>query len=572
MEADAESSPRGLELSALEAEKQPMAAAEEGGPAPPGPDPAPPGGEKNGLVKIPQDEELGGAEMSGGCKFTGLGKEELLRAAGAPPWAKARAILLFLFWLGWLGMLGAAAAIVARAPRCRPLPPRTWWELGGLYRAPPQAFAENLKGVAARLEHVAGLQVRGLVLGPLHPQTSGDPRNISLEELDPLLGSLQDFADLLDAAKKKGLQVILDLTPNSLGDNPWFGPEVAGDPNFHEKVKRALSVWLERGVAGFFLDGIEELQPSVVAEWRNLTEQNSPEGVPRVLVGGTRLRAPPALLALLNSSGVGLVLGPFLESLGSDPPASTLAPQLLAFLHPQTPLAWSVGSPRQHLRGLSPPRAPQRLLLLWALPGTPVLSYGDEVGLAEPPGGPPPGSGAGGGGGLMSMPWDLIDGIREGDQQHRGAMTHCRFRRGRFQPKGRGNTRGMSFKSVVWGGGGPPRLTPLSPQAMLLDLCRRLGALRVRERSLSLGEAQDIPASPAAAFLRSWDQSERFLVVLNPGDQFLSGLAVQDPRLPSHATLRLSTHRSLPPDPHVDLGALDLLPYEGLLLSFPYTP
>ncbi|KAK4805174.1 hypothetical protein QYF61_018275 [Mycteria americana] len=472
MEADAESSPRGLELSALEAEKQPMAAAEEGGPAPPGPDPAPPGGEKNGLVKIPQDEELGGAEMSGGCKFTGLGKEELLRAAGAPPWAKARAILLFLFWLGWLGMLGAAAAIVARAPRCRPLPPRTWWELGGLYRAPPQAFAENLKGegelwgvilgdpprggvsprdpgVAARLEHVAGLQVRGLVLGPLHPQTSGDPRNISLEELDPLLGSLQDFADLLDAAKKKGLQVILDLTPNSLGDNPWFGPEVAGDPNFHEKVKRALSVWLERGVAGFFLDGIEELQPSVVAEWRNLTEQNSPEGVPRVLVGGTRLRAPPALLALLNSSGVGLVLGPFLESLGSDPPASTLAPQLLAFLHPQTPLAWS---------------------------------------------------------------------------------------------------------------------------AMLLDLCRRLGALRVRERSLSLGEAQDIPASPAAAFLRSWDQSERFLVVLNPGDQFLSGLAVQDPRLPSHATLRLSTHRSLPPDPHVDLGALDLLPYEGLLLSFPYTP
>lgn len=157
MEAETESSPRDLELSALEAEKEPMAAKaededekeeERGGRAPPGPDPVPlPGSEKNGLVKIPTDEELGGGpDVSGGCKFTGLGKEELLRAAGAPPWAKARALLLFLFWLGWLGMLGAAAAIVARAPRCRPLPPRAWWELGGLYRAPPRPFAGDLKG------------------------------------------------------------------------------------------------------------------------------------------------------------------------------------------------------------------------------------------------------------------------------------------------------------------------------------------------------------------------------------------------------------------------------------------
>lgn len=531
MEAETESSPRDLELSALEAEKEPMAAKaededekeeERGGRAPPGPDPVPlPGSEKNGLVKIPTDEELGGGpDVSGGCKFTGLGKEELLRAAGAPPWAKARALLLFLFWLGWLGMLGAAAAIVARAPRCRPLPPRAWWELGGLYRAPPRPFAGDLKGVAARLDHVAGLHMRGLVLGPLHRQISVDPQNSSLEQLDPLLGTLQDFADLLQTAKKKGLQVILDLTPTYSGEAAWFGPEVAEDPGFHEKVKRALSVWLERGVAGFFLDGIEELQPSVVAEWRNLTEQNRPDGVPRVLVGGTRLQDSSKLLALLNSSGAGLVLGPFLEALGADPPGSTIAPGLLDFLRPQIPLAWSVGSPKQHLAGLSPPHAPQRLLLLWAaLPGTPVLSYGDEVGLGEPPSAPP-------GQEPPPMPWDVIEGIEEGDN---------------------------------------------STEARLLELCRHLGALRVRERSLSLGEAEAVPAGQAAAFLRSWDQSERFLVVLNPRSQPLR-LALEDPRLPPQATLRLSTHRPLPQDPQVDLGNFELLPYEGLLLSFPYTP
>ncbi|XP_061300360.1 amino acid transporter heavy chain SLC3A2 [Pezoporus flaviventris] len=526
MEADTESSPRDLELSALEAEKEPMAAAgEEDAAPPPEAEPGPPGGEKNGLVKLP--EELGIPIESGGSKFTGLGKEELLRAAGTPPWAKARAILLLLFWLGWLGMLGAAAAIVARAPRCRPLPPRSWWELGALYRAPPAAFAGDLKGVASRLEHVAGLQVKGLVLGPLHPQNSGLLQDTPLGELDPELGSLSDLSHLLQAAKKKGIQVILDLTPNYSGGPAWFGPTVAEDPGFQDKVKRAMSTWLERGVSGFFLDGIEELKPSVLAEWRNLTEQSSPEGIPRVLVGGTRLQDPPSVLAQLNSSavGLGLVLVPSLEALVSEPFSPTLVPRLLEFLGPQIPLAWSVGSPWKHLVGLSSLRAPQLLLLLWTLPGTPVLSYGDEVGLmdakqGEAPFTPRPGQ-------LTPMPWELIEGIQKGDN---------------------------------------------STEAQLLELCRRLGALRVQERSLSLGDAEAVPAGSAAAFLRSWDKNKRFLVVLNPGDQPLPALALQDPRLPPQATLQLSTHHPPPAEPHVELGALKLRPYEGLLLSFPYTP
>lgn len=157
---EAESPPRALELSALEAEKEPMAAAEDGGgppadapegPPPEGPDPelAPPApalGEKNGLVVKLEEAELEGGGAGGAGKFTGLGKEELLRAAAAPPWRRARCLLLLLFWGGWLGMVGAAAAIVARAPRCRPLPAQAWWQLGALYRAPPEALGERFKG------------------------------------------------------------------------------------------------------------------------------------------------------------------------------------------------------------------------------------------------------------------------------------------------------------------------------------------------------------------------------------------------------------------------------------------
>ncbi|OWK50227.1 4F2 cell-surface antigen heavy chain, partial [Lonchura striata] len=135
-----EAAPRELELSALEAETEPMAAAEPATPAQPPPAPEQlPGVEKNGLkMKIPPEEEeeapLGGSAPSGSPKFTGLGKEELLREAGTPLWARARLVLLVLFWGGWIGMLGAAAAIVAQAPRCQPLPTKAWWELGALYR------------------------------------------------------------------------------------------------------------------------------------------------------------------------------------------------------------------------------------------------------------------------------------------------------------------------------------------------------------------------------------------------------------------------------------------------------
>ena len=158
MDADVEAPPRDVELSALEAEKQPMASPEGGGAGP----------EKNGLVKA------AGPGETAGPKFTGLGKEELLRAASTPGWARARKALLAAFWLGWLGMLGAAAAIVARAPRCHVTGSAEWWRSGGFYRAPPEVFGEGLKGIRAHLDYVA-LVAGGLLLGPLPQSSTADP-------------------------------------------------------------------------------------------------------------------------------------------------------------------------------------------------------------------------------------------------------------------------------------------------------------------------------------------------------------------------------------------------------------
>ncbi|XP_068855164.1 amino acid transporter heavy chain SLC3A2-like, partial [Aphelocoma coerulescens] len=251
--------------------------------------------------------------------------------------------------------------------------------------------------------------------------------------------------------------------------------------------------------------------------------------ISRVLVGGTRLQDPWQVPR--DPWGPQLLVGPFLRPL--EPQAEAEAPEgalrnLLNFLTSNSPsssssplgLGWSVGSPWQEWA-----RAElrlQQLLLLWGLPGTPVLSYGDEVGLQRPPENQE----------LPAMPWESIEGPSKG-----------------------GN------------GSQPPDV---------LELCKTLASLRAQERSLLLGEAVAVPAGAAIAVLRRWDQSQRFLLLLNPHGAPVKPFAVKrdppEPVLPPKATLRLSTDPSQPKEREVALDEVTLAAFEGLLLSFPYTP
>lgn len=510
MDADVEAPPRDVELSALEAEKQPMASPEGGGAGP----------EKNGLVKA------AGPGETAGPKFTGLGKEELLRAASTPGWARARKALLAAFWLGWLGMLGAAAAIVARAPRCHVTGSAEWWRSGGFYRAPPEVFGEGLKGIRAHLDYVA-LVAGGLLLGPLPQSSTADP---PLHEWPPQLGSEKELGGVLEAAKERGLKVVVELKqPRSDPPN-----------NASTALKEAVAAWLKRGFDGVFLDGIENIEEAVQDELWNITEQYSSNGTPRLLMGGTHLQDPPFLEQLLKSSTVHLVLGVLPLGPPQDPQnelTSVLDPphiaQLLQLSQGGVPIAWSVGSPWRHAVGLSPPLAPQVLLLLWgALPTAPVLNYGDEVGLNDPP--------VGGEEQLTPMPWEEVEALKEG-----------------------GN----------------------STQAQLLSLSRRLRALREKEPTLTVGGAEVLWAGPerGVAVLRGGGTEQRFLLLLNPGAETLKPFRSKPevvvtptagptpPPLPTSAYIVLGTHQSPPPgtETFIEMADLQLQPYEGLLLRLP---
>ncbi|KAF5925998.1 hypothetical protein HPG69_016034 [Diceros bicornis minor] len=563
MSQDTEVDMKEVELNEVEPEKQPMNAAS-GAVVVAG------GAEKNGLVKIKVADDEAEAE----AKFTGLSKEELLKVAGSPGWVRTRWALLVLFWLGWLGMLAGAVVIIVRAPRCRELPVQSWWHKGALYRIGDlQAFqgrdAGDLVGLKGHLDYLSTLKVKGFVLGPIHKNQKDDVAGTNLEQIDPTLGSKEDFDSLLQSARKKSIRVILDLTPNYRGQKSWFLPDEIG--TVATKMKDALSFWLQVGVDGFQVRDVGNLTNAslFLAEWQNITKSFSED---RLLIAGTESSDLQQILSLLDSTKDLLVTSSYLSnSVFTGKHVEFLVTQYLNTMGSRW-CSWSVstravgegqeafwrkevlgdggrgglwGSPaRPFLQlsqaGLLTSFVPAQLLrlyqlLLFTLPGTPVFSYGDEIGLeaAALPGQP------------VTAPIMLWDESSFPD------------------------TSGSESSNVTVKG-------QSEDPGSLLSLFRRLSDQRGKERSLLHGDFHTLESGPDIfSYVRQWDQNERFLVVLNFGDvgqpaRLGASSLPAGTSLPATVDLLLSTQPGRKESASLELEHLTLEPHEGLLLHFPY--
>lgn len=103
------------------------------------------------------------------------------------------------------------------------------------------------------------------------------------------------------------------------------------------------------------------------------------------------------------------------------------------------------------------------------------------------------------------------------------------------------------------------------------DFFKSLTDLKAKERALLHGEYFSLHSSPSSlAFLRLWDQSERFLVAINWGSDSVTMTLVNED-LPAEARVRATTNaESLPVDSMVSVEKLQLGPKQAVLLSYPY--
>jgi maltose alpha-D-glucosyltransferase/alpha-amylase len=379
-----------------------------------------------------------------------------------------------------------------------------WWKNGVMYCLDVETFLDangdgvgDMDGLVERIDYLAGIGVSTIWLMPFYPSPDQDDGYdvTDFYGVDPRLGNLGQFVEVVRTARDRGMRVIVDLVVNHTSDqHPWFQAarsdpespyrdwyvwvdeppedtgitetfpgdqggvwtydEAAGQyylhrfyehqpdlnvshPPVREEIARIVGFWLEVGVSGFRVDAVPfliELEgiegaPAIdphryLKDLRSFVQRRKGEAI---LLGEVNL--PPKQqreffgdedgdelnlvfnFSVMQRIYLALARGdatPVEKALGELPPVP-FDSQWATFLrnHDELTLDQLSDAERQEVfdafgpdpdmqlysRGLRrrlPPmlggdqdRLRMAYSLLFSLPGTPVLFYGEEIGMGE---------------------------------------------------------------------------------------------------------------------------------------------------------------------------------------------
>ncbi|MGQ4435653.1 MULTISPECIES: glycoside hydrolase family 13 protein [unclassified Streptomyces] len=115
-----------------------------------------------------------------------------------------------------------------------------WWRQAVVYQVYPRSFADadgdglgDLRGITQRLGHLAALGVDALWLSPFYPSELADGGYdvADYRDVDPRLGTLDDFDAMVAEAHRLGLKVMVDIVPNHTSrQHSWFREALAAPP------------------------------------------------------------------------------------------------------------------------------------------------------------------------------------------------------------------------------------------------------------------------------------------------------------------------------------------------------
>ncbi|MDU0347592.1 glycoside hydrolase family 13 protein [Actinomyces sp. MRS3W] len=120
-----------------------------------------------------------------------------------------------------------------------------WWRDAVIYQIYPRSFADSdgdglgdLRGITARMGHLASLGVDAIWLSPFYPSPQVDAGYDVADYFNvaPEYGTLEDFDAMVAAARAVGMRVVVDLVPNHSSDqHAWFREALAAGPGSPER-------------------------------------------------------------------------------------------------------------------------------------------------------------------------------------------------------------------------------------------------------------------------------------------------------------------------------------------------
>jgi len=218
-------------------------------------------------------------------------------------------------------------------------PEKLWYKTAIFYEVSVKSFMDtsgngigDIKGITAKLDYLRDLGVTCLWLLPFYPSPWKDDGYDVADyyNIADMLGTMEDFNELLIEAQKRDIRIIIDFVSNHTSDqHPWFKearkstdnpyrdyyvwsktdakyrdvrvifndfedsnweyddttgeyywhrffyhqPDLNYDnPKVHEEIFKAMEFWLDKGIAGFRVDAIPYLYEREGTSCENLEE------------------------------------------------------------------------------------------------------------------------------------------------------------------------------------------------------------------------------------------------------------------------------------------------------------
>ncbi len=146
----------------------------------------------------------------------------------------------------------------ATSGKARKIPPqyvrRNWNDLpkGKDATTGVEYFGGDLEGVQEHLDHIVGLGANGIYFTPFFPARSTHRYDASnFDFVDPILGGNEALFSLAEAAERKGIRLLGDLTTNHCGaGHPWLAKGLADKTSkegsyfyWHDRAPHGYEGW-----------------------------------------------------------------------------------------------------------------------------------------------------------------------------------------------------------------------------------------------------------------------------------------------------------------------------------------